>query len=228
MFLLAIRRRIVAENVTMRRIVLLLFLVATGVSAQDRDRLAHEVAVAAGHPEARVVTLEQERKITAQAVNEAIVWCDTIGVQLVCSVEVGAKDEWTSQEFLPNLNGIAGKSVGVRWWLPQARLLNPIHQNSEAIPPALISRTEPKYTPEARKARVFGIVIVEVIIDKTGRVVGARILKALPFGLSEAAVEAVKQWRFRPATVRGNPIDVFFNLTVNFRLDSPPNGDRKK
>jgi TonB family protein len=220
MFLLAIRARIVAENVMMRALVLVLLLVASNAFSQSRADLAHKIASAAGHPEARVVTLEQERKIAAQAVNETIVWCDTIAGQLACSVEVGAKGEWTSQEFLPGLNGVEGKSVGVRWWLPQSRALNPIHQNSEAIPPMLISRTAPKYPPEARKARAGGIVIVEVIIDKTGRVVAARILKALPFGLSEAAVEAVKQWRFKPATVRGKAIDVFFNLTVNFRPDS--------
>ncbi|HEX7138256.1 MAG TPA: energy transducer TonB [Vicinamibacterales bacterium] len=197
---------------------LLLLLLAAGAAAPN-DNLAHRIAVNAGHPEARVVTLEQERKLAAQPLNETIVWCDMVVGQLACSVEVGAHGEWTSQEFLPNLNGIEGKAIGVAWWLPEARTLKPWGVASGTVPPLLISGTEAKYTPEARKARIGGIVIVEVIIDKSGRVVAARILKALPFGLSEAAVEAVKKWRFKPATREGEPVAVRYNLTVNFRLD---------
>jgi TonB family protein len=209
----------------MGKLALLALLVAGAATADDT--LAHRIAKSAGHPNARVVTFEQERKLTAQPLNQTLVWCDTIGGQLACSVEVGAHGEWTSEEFLPNLNGIEGKSVGERWWLPEARALKPIHQSSDAVSPRLVKRTEPKYTLEARKARVSGIVIVEVIIDTNGRVVAARILKALPFGLSEAAVECVKHWRFKPATVHGNGIDVFYDLTVNFRLDSAANGGKE-
>jgi TonB family protein len=217
MFLLAIRRRIVAENVWMRALVLMSLLVASRAFSQGHDDLAHEIARAAGHPEARVVTLEKERKITARAVNETIVWCDTVAGQLACSVEVGANGEWRSQEFLPNLNGIEGKAIGARWWLPEARKLTPYGVASGIARPTLVHRVEPKYTPEAQKKRVSGIVIVEVIIERTGRVVAARVLKALPFGLSESAVEAVKKWRFKPATMHGEAVDVFYNLTVNFQ-----------
>lgn len=200
----------------MRRLALLAVFVTLAASADDT--LAHRIAAHAGHPEARVVTLEQERKLAAQPLNETIVWCDTLAGQLACSVEIGANGEWRAEEFLPNLNGVEGKAIGVAWWLPEARTLKAIHQSSEVVLPHLISRTEPIYTPEARKARVSGIVIVEVIIDTTGRIVAARILKALPMGLSEAAVEAVKKWRFKPATRHGEAVAVFYNLTVNFRL----------
>jgi hypothetical protein len=44
----------------------------------------------------------------------------------------------------------------------------------------------------------------------------------LPAGLSEAAVDAVKQWNFKAATLNGEAVDVIFNLTVNFKLDKPP------
>jgi len=201
--------------------------VFAALTASADDTLAHRVAARAGHPEARVVTLEQERKLTAQPLNETIVWCDKVFGQLACSVEVGANGEWTSQEFLPQLNGVEGAAVGSRWWLPEARTLNPIHQGTDIVPPRRTRGAEPKYTPEARKARVSGIVIVEVIIDTTGRIVAARILKALPFGLSQAAIDCVRQWRFTPATRHGHAIAVFYNLTVNFRLDSAANGGKK-
>lgn len=85
-------------------------------------------------------------------------------------------------------------------------------------PPAVTHRVDPRYPPEARAARVQGIVIIEAMIDETGRVADARVLKPLPFGLAEAALEAVRQWIFEPATIEGRPVPVIFNLTINFRL----------
>lgn len=89
----------------------------------------------------------------------------------------------------------------------------------EVRPPRLIRRVEPVSTEEARKARVSGIVILEVLIDAAGNVVGATILKPLPFGLDQAAVDAVRQWKFEPATRNGVPVPAALNLTVNFRPD---------
>ena len=209
----------------MRRLVLLALFVATAASADDT--LAHRIAANAGHPEAKVVTVEQERKLAAQPLNETVVWCDTVAGQLACSVEVGTHGEWTSQEFLPNLNGAEGKPISIGWWLPEARTLKPYAVGFNGTLPVLVHRVEPRYTEEARKKRVSGIAIVDVIIDKSGRVVAARIMKALPFGLNEAAVNCVKQWRFKPAVLDGKGVPVFYNLTINFRLDSAPNGGKE-
>ena len=89
--------------------------------------------------------------------------------------------------------------------------------------PVIINRVEPAYTEEARQARIMGIVIVEATIGQDGLVKNVRVLKPLPFGLDQAAVDAVKQWTFKPATFNGQAVDVVFNLTVNFRLQiSPP------
>jgi TonB family protein len=85
--------------------------------------------------------------------------------------------------------------------------------------PIVVSRVEPAYSEEARKARVSGIVIVEAMIDKEGNVTDVNVLKPLPFGLDQAAIDAVKQWKFKPAMKDGQPVDVAFNLTVNFKLD---------
>lgn len=87
--------------------------------------------------------------------------------------------------------------------------------------PMIINKVEPHYPEEAKESRIAGIVILEVLIDKAGMVKEATVLKGLPMGLSEAAVEAVRQWMFVPATKDGQPVDVVFNLTVNFRLDGP-------
>ena len=50
------------------------------------------------------------------------------------------------------------------------------------------------------------------------------VLKELPAGLSDSALDAVRQWTFQPATLHGEPVEVIFNLTVNFKLDMPPMG----
>ena len=98
----------------------------------------------------------------------------------------------------------------------------PLRVGGDVKAPILVNRVEPIYTDEARKARISGIVIVEAIIDTNGRVRDVRILKPLPFGLDQAAVDAVKQWEFKPGTLNGVPVSVIFNLTVNFKLAEPP------
>jgi protein TonB len=88
--------------------------------------------------------------------------------------------------------------------------------------PVIVNRVEPKYTDQARKARISGIVIIEAVIDHTGVVTDAVVLKPLPFGLDQSALDAVRQWTFRPGMLNGQPVDVIFNLTVSFRIDTPP------
>ena len=95
----------------------------------------------------------------------------------------------------------------------------PLRVGGDVKAPTVISRVEPHYPEVARKARVAGIVIVECIIDKNGNVRDVKVLKPLPFGLDQAAAEAVQKWKFRPGTLNGQPVDVIFNLTVNFKLN---------
>jgi TonB family protein len=83
---------------------------------------------------------------------------------------------------------------------------------------AIEPRAEPVYTELARKARVQGIVIIEAIIDRNGNVTDARVLKPLPMGLDQQALDAVRKWKFKPGTLNGQPVPVIYNLTVNFRL----------
>ena len=89
----------------------------------------------------------------------------------------------------------------------------------EIAPPRLISRVQPKYPSSARLARVQGAVILEAVIDARGEVTNLRVLKGLPLGLDAAAVEAVKQWKFAPATLSGKPVAVYFVVTVNFKVE---------
>jgi len=101
---------------------------------------------------------------------------------------------------------------------PPAEPEGPIRVGGDVQPPVKVSAPSPQYTEIARKARIQGVVIVEAIIDKEGNVTNVKILKGLPMGLDTAAADAVKKWRFKPATLNGKPVAVIYNLTVNFRL----------
>jgi protein TonB len=94
----------------------------------------------------------------------------------------------------------------------------PLRVGGDVKAPVVVKRVEPNYNDVARKAHVQGVVIVEAIIDKNGNVDKVKLLKGLSMGLNEAAEEAVKQWKFKPGTLNGEPVDVIFNLTVNFTL----------
>jgi protein TonB len=101
---------------------------------------------------------------------------------------------------------------------PEPKEEGPLRVGGDVKAPVATHRPEPRYTDTARKAHLTGVVIVEATIDKNGNVDRVKVLKGLDLGLSQQAVEAVKQWKFRPGTLNGEPVDVLFNLTVNFTM----------
>ncbi|HEY0158021.1 MAG TPA: energy transducer TonB, partial [Thermoanaerobaculia bacterium] len=95
----------------------------------------------------------------------------------------------------------------------------PLRVGGDVKAPVVIDRADPKYTESARNARISGIVVVEAIIGKDGRVQDVKVVKGLPMGLGAEAEAAVRRWRFKPGTLNGAPVATIFNLTVNFKLD---------
>lgn len=92
----------------------------------------------------------------------------------------------------------------------------------EVTRPEILFQTRPVYPEKARKVRKSGSVIVEAIIDQEGCVTNVRPLKELPDGLTESAENAVKSWVFKPATLAGAPVKVYYVLTVNFQVQASP------
>lgn len=74
------------------------------------------------------------------------------------------------------------------------------------------------YPEAAKKNRTEGLVILEMTIDKQGVVRDVEALKEQPDGLTEAAIDHVRQWKFAPAAINGQPVDVLYTITINFRL----------
>jgi protein TonB len=89
----------------------------------------------------------------------------------------------------------------------------------EMTPPRAIVLTQPIYPEVARKARRQGTVIVEAVIDRAGYVVDARILREVGLGCGEAAVNAIRTWRYAPALLNGRPVSVYLTVTVSFQLN---------
>jgi TonB family protein len=85
--------------------------------------------------------------------------------------------------------------------------------------PVPLKRAEPEYPYAVRVYHVTGIVVVQCIIDKSGNIRDVFIKRRLAAGtLTYAAIEVVRKWKFQPATIDGQPVDVLFNLTFNFTL----------
>ena len=86
-------------------------------------------------------------------------------------------------------------------------------------PPVALSPIRPTYPEIAQEAGIEGVVIVQAFIDKKGRVKETLILKGVPnTGLDEAAMEAIRKTRFRPAKQRERPVGVWISIPVNFKL----------
>jgi periplasmic protein TonB len=84
--------------------------------------------------------------------------------------------------------------------------------------PQLISKVEPEYSEEARKAKFSGSVLLSIVVDEHGLPRDIKVIRPLGLGLDEKAVEAVSRWRFRPGVKGGRPVATQAQVEVNFRL----------
>jgi len=88
-------------------------------------------------------------------------------------------------------------------------------------PPVPLRPIKPKYPEIAQEAGIEGTVVVQVFVDEKGRVKETVILKGIPnTGLDEAATEAIRLVRFKPAKQRERAVGVWISIPVNFRLKS--------
>jgi TonB family protein len=84
-------------------------------------------------------------------------------------------------------------------------------------PPEKLATVAPTYPQEALDAGIEGVVSIEATIDATGTVSDARVVKSVP-ELDDAALEAVRQWKYRPTLLNGAPVPVIMTVTINFAL----------
>ncbi|HEX8154577.1 MAG TPA: TonB family protein [Thermoanaerobaculia bacterium] len=106
---------------------------------------------------------------------------------------------------------------------PEPAREEPVSRVYAAVPPGgtqpeEVDRIVPRYPAAARRAGVAGSVVVRGIVRRDGTMDNVEIIKDLGYGLGESVRDAVRRWRFRPATYQGDAIDVYYTVTVNFRL----------
>lgn len=86
--------------------------------------------------------------------------------------------------------------------------------------PSLLRQVKPIYTSDAMRAKIQGTVVLDAVIKADGTVGDVRVKRSLDRanGLDQAAINAAKQWLFRPATKDGKPVDILVTLEVDFRI----------
>ena len=85
-------------------------------------------------------------------------------------------------------------------------------------PPKLLTRTEPKYSETAREAGVSGSTVLTLEVSPKGKAENIHVRRSLEESLDQAAITAVKEWVFQPATKNGEPVRVSATIEVNFKL----------
>jgi protein TonB len=100
---------------------------------------------------------------------------------------------------------------------PPAAPVEPLHVGGKVKPPKKINDAQPIYPVIARQAHVEGMVIIQATIGPGGDVVDATVLRSYPL-LDDAALNAVRQWRYTPTLLNGLPVPVVMTVTVTFAL----------
>jgi protein TonB len=122
--------------------------------------------------------------------------------------------------------GVAGGQVGgvlggVLSRTPAAVPAKPNVQRvrvSQGVTQGLLTRNvQPQYPPLARQARIQGSVVLRALISKTGQIENLEVVSGHPM-LTSSAIQAVKQWQYKPYILNGQPVEVETNITVNFTL----------
>jgi protein TonB len=140
---------------------------------------------------------------------------DETGIENV-SIPIGQVVEPSSGIATGNGVGSEGTATRVEPQAPPAPT-TPVRLSSGMQAPRKIVDVTPTYPAIARTARVEGVVILEAVIDASGRVESVHVLRSIPL-LDQAAMDAVRQWKFTPTLLNGTPVPIVMTVTVNFTL----------
>jgi TonB family protein len=135
---------------------------------------------------------------------------ETMEVQTTITVNFTLKDDANAK---PPGNGSADAGSPQRYdGVPVRRIGGSVTQ------PEVIYKVDPEFSPEARKSKFNGLVLVNLIVDAKGKPQNVHVLRGVGMGLDEKALKAVKAYKFKPATELGKPVPVGLNVEVNFQI----------
>ncbi len=141
--------------------------------------------------------------------------------------ESDMKNRNTTRNLFPALALLASAAVLTTWSLPLRSAvvaqkdadLGDVYKLGDGVKaPQIVSKVEPQYSPTAKQAKIQGTTVMSVVIDKEGVPHTVQVKKSLDAELDQNAIDAVKQWRFRPALLNGQPVAVEATIEVHFRL----------
>lgn len=114
------------------------------------------------------------------------------------------------------VGGVVGGTVGRGMEEKVKGGVGALRAVGEIKPPKLVKKVDPVYPEIARQAGVEGAVILEAETDPMGNVVRVQVLRSIPL-LDQAAIDAVRQWKYEPVVIDGQPKGIIFTVTVAFR-----------
>ena len=110
-----------------------------------------------------------------------------------------------------------GVCVGiVTSWFWLSALVSALQHREWDSEPELIQKVDPVYPEEAEEAGVVGEVVLEIEVDKDGNTSVRQVVRSVEHGCTDAAVEAAKQWRWKPAELNGEPVESQGVITLAF------------
>jgi protein TonB len=113
------------------------------------------------------------------------------------------------------LGGVIGGMGGAP---PKPKLAGPLKVGGNVQAARIVNRVQPVYPPLARQTRISGTVRLHAIIGKDGTIQSLEVLSGHPL-LQQAALDAVRQWRYQPTLLNGDPVDVDTTIDVIFSLN---------
>lgn len=94
----------------------------------------------------------------------------------------------------------------------------PLHLGGSVRPPIVIHTVDPEFSETARQAKFSGDVEVYLWVDENGNPQHVKVVRGVGMGLDEKAVEAIRQYKFKPATLNGKPVTVDLYIEVRFQI----------
>jgi periplasmic protein TonB len=116
-----------------------------------------------------------------------------------------------------SMGGVIGGIISSTPLVPKVATPQRVRVSQGVTQGLLIRKVQPAYPPLARQARIQGSVLLQAEISKDGTIENLRLISGHPM-LAPAAIEAVKQWRYKPYILNGEPVEVETQITVNFTL----------
>jgi len=116
-----------------------------------------------------------------------------------------------------SMGGVIGGMINSTAAIPKVATPQRVRVSTGVATGLLIKKVQPNYPPLARQARIQGSVVLQAEISKDGTIQNLQLISGHPM-LAPAAIEAVKQWRYKPYLLNGEPVAVDTQVVVNFTL----------